>query len=150
MFSRGVGLRRRISRKNKIGAKPLPGEDAGSQDTLAQCDQEKSKVRLEVIQSGLLGLRRSLGKVRPLRALGFNLDFSSFQSMELGQRLRLVFHSGKGRLREFCGYIISRQDKGHEHEYSVALEAEDNELEELRTLAASAGMEPQVVSAHRE
>ncbi|MTI12304.1 hypothetical protein [Sansalvadorimonas verongulae] len=103
-------------------------------------------VKLEVVQSGLLGLRRSLGKVRLLRSFGFNLDFSSFQQMELGQRLRLTFHGGTNSLTEFCGYIVDHQDKGQEHEYSVALEADDGELEEINQLVA-AGLATQKASA---
>lgn len=94
-------------------------------------------VTLEVVQSGLLGLRRSLGNVRLLGSFGFNLDFTSLQQMELGQRLLLKFHSDKNRLIEFCGYIIARQDKGGEHEYSVALEADDEELDEICELVAA-------------
>ena len=101
-----------------------------------QENQSKLPVRLEVVQSGLLGLRRSLGKVQLLRTLGFNIDFSSFQQLETGQRLRLVFHIGKMRIKEFCGYIISRKTKGKEHEYSVALEAEDEDMAEVKSLAA--------------
>ena len=102
--------------------------------------QSKLPVKLEVVQSGLLGLRQSLGKVRLLRTLGFNIDFSSFQLLETGQRLRFVFHLGKSRIKEFCGYVVSRKPRGREHEYSVALEVEGKELEEAKTLA-EAGME---------
>ncbi len=99
-------------------------------------NQGRLPVKLEVVQSGLLGLRRSLGKVKLLRTLGFSIDFSSFQFLETGQRLRLIFHIGKQRIQEFCGYIVSRKTHDREHEYSVALEAEGEELEEMKSLAA--------------
>ncbi|MCL6270912.1 hypothetical protein M3P05_13360 [Sansalvadorimonas sp. 2012CJ34-2] len=108
--------------------------------------QSKFPIKLEVVQSGLLGLRQSLGKVRLLRALGFNIDFSSFKVLETGQRLRFIFHVGTSRIKEFCGYIVSRKSRGHEHEYSVALEVDGEELEEAKTLA-EAGIEEQQETA---
>ncbi len=102
-----------------------------------------SPVRLEVVQSGLLGLRKSLGRVQLLRALRFHLDFSSFQRLELGEKLHLQFHAGKNRLVEFYGYIVSRKEQRGEHEYSVELEADDDELDEISALT-QAGVNTQL------
>ena len=121
-------------------------QDRDCQSPVASIQDSKLPVRLEVVQSGLLGLRKSLGKVRLLRALRFSLDFSCFQKLELGQRLRLQFHAGKTRLTEFYGYIVSRIDKGREHEYSVELEADDDELEKIEALT-SAGLKTQMAEA---